>query len=404
MDHQRERAIQLASQWLTESGIVETDDQHPAYGGVYLGVHRPRGAYPKVHHRITGYGLSMFTALHRRRLNAGDLELAHQAAAYLNRHRKLDGYPLVYGACDHAYLPDLLKPAEYYLSFDNAMIIQGLCDLYRQTKVEDLLDMAMDIGSWLVENMQRPDGGFYARVDLARRKLGQAGPTFECDGGCQHAKHAIGLLRLHRLCGDQRFAAAARDVLRWVLGLQRSDGLFWANEKERYVFTHAHCHAVEGLLFGAIILEDDTLFRAAGKAVDALLNLQFEDGSLPAVPEEGRSLPLKALNIIMPYKATDATAQAMRLWLLMYEIGRDERHLAAARKAETYLLGVQVREEGGKRFSGAFHYQEAETSIGLHVRSMLYTWVTQFSLSALYWMHDRENGTAALQTYLRELF
>ena len=404
MNEQRIHAIEKAALWLTDSGIVEKDDQHPAFGGVYLGVHRPKGTYPKVNHMVTGYGISAFTYLHRRRLRADDLELALQAASYLNQHRHIEGHPMAFGAINHSYFQNELKPVEVYSSFGNAMILQGLCDLYRATSEGDLLDTALGIGNWLVENMQRPDGSFYSRIELARRKRGHSGTSFDTDGGCLHAKNAIGLLRLHRLCDDRRFLRAAREVLNWVLLLQRDDGLFWANDRERYVFTHAHCYATEGMLFGSVILEDDRFIKSAAKAAEALLTLQLPDGSLPAVPEEGRNLALRALNMMLPYKATDATAQAARIWALMYIMSRDDRFLEAAHRAEEYLISVQLPQEAGRRFAGAFHYQEAETTIGLHVRSMLYTWVTQQSMFALYWLKDIEEGNDELPTILREIF
>ncbi len=404
MKEQRQKAIDLAGFWLEESGITELDDQHPAYGGVYEGVHRPRGTYLRVHHMVTGFAMSVFAHLYRRTNRKADLELAIQAFEYLQKHRNLSTNPMVYGACTHAYLPSELRDIDTYYSFDNAVILQGLCDLYRETGDDDLLDAATEIASWLVENMQKPDGSFYARVDGTRRKLGYQTISFDGDNGSMHAKHAIGLLRLNWITKESRFLRAAREVLDWTLSIQRPDGMFWANDRMKYVFTYAHCNATEGMIMGSIILEDSKFIESARRAAEALLRIQSADGSMPAVPEEGRNLPLKALNIMLPYKATDATAQAIRIFVIMYVITKEERFLEAARRAEKYLLSVQIPPEAGRKFAGAFYYQEAETAMGLRVRPMLYTWVTQLALFALYWMDDLEHDAAELQHLVRELF
>ncbi len=404
MNQDRLQAIELAAYWLTESGILELDDQHPAFGGIYESVNRPRGNYSKVLHLLNGYGISALINLHRRRRRASDLNLAFILFTYLQKHRRMQGPSIVYGACTQAYEPDELKDVEYFYAFDNAMILQGLCDLNAQTGDEDALDAAKEIANWLVENMQRPDGSFYSRVDLSRKKPGYNTASFEGDSGCIHAKLVIGLLRLHALIGDNRYLKASKEALEWVLALQREDGLFWANDKMRYVFTHAHACAAEGMLYGAMTLKDDRLMVSAQKAADALINIQLADGSMPAVPEEGRNFTLRALNIMLPYKATDATAQAIRLFALLYAATRDLKYHEAALNAEEYLFSVQIPREVGKRFAGAFHYQEAETAVGLHVRSALFAWVTQFALSAMQWMADIDAGGYDADTFLKELF
>jgi hypothetical protein len=241
MNQDRLQAIELAAYWLTESGILELDDQHPAFGGIYESVNRPRGNYSKVLHLLNGYGISALINLHRRRRRASDLNLAFILFTYLQKHRRMQGPSIVYGACTQAYEPDELKDVEYFYAFDNAMILQGLCDLNAQTGDEDALDAAKEIANWLVENMQRPDGSFYSRLICQGRNPATIPLLSRAILGASRQTRNRSF-ELHALIGDNRYLKASKEALEWVLALQREDGLFWANDKMRY-FLRTRTHA-----------------------------------------------------------------------------------------------------------------------------------------------------------------
>ena len=424
-------AVGLGLGWLVDTDVRHADGAEIGLGGLNQGYNWRERSYPFVYSEITGYAVSIFANAYRWTGDEGYVRLARQAADYVLGVQGLVEEEVDRGAIPHSLsLPGLRARHEYY-SFDAAMCLQGLLDLYSIRPAPELRRAAQAIGDWLVERMQREDGAFLAMVDAGaggrvesgewrmesgewRMENGEAGEWERADGrrradggrrgdddpfgdgGCLHAKHAIGLLKLSRVTGDDGYAAAARRVCDWVLGLQDEDGAFRATERLRQVVSHPHCYATEGLLFAHDVLGRGRYLEAARRAGEWLLGAQNRDGSIRiAYKRRWWRMGRRVIEKFNPRRVSDATAQAIRIWLTLYYLDGDRRFLDGCHRAAGFLHRMQCITSSDRNAVGGVYFWPGH--------AMMFTWCTMFAVGALYALEhvDREDG---YQRMIAELF
>ena len=386
--------LDFALGWLAQSNVRYATG--PARGGVNQGYNWQSQTYPFLYSKITGYAISTFVAAYRWTDSVEYLAYAREAANFLLRVQETGTDAWVKGAIPHGLTNPDLKVKRQYYSFDVAMGMQGLLDLYRVRPEADLLDAARAAGDWLVMQMQQPDGAFLSMYDAETGDSQHPGMQFFNDFGCLHAKHAIGLLKLSRATGDQRYETAARKVCEWALSLQDADGSFRASEMLHQVVSLSHCYAAEGLLYAHFALDDEKYLRAAVRAAEWLLSVQNRDGSINiAYKQDWLKMGRRITEMVFPRKVTDATAQAMRLWTLLYLLNGDPRMMEAARKAADFVREMQVAGTADPNASGGFYFWPGHP--------ILFTWTAMFACQALYEIEHFGNAGEYGQ-FIEELF
>lgn len=392
-------AVDMALDWLAHSDIRHANGASIALGGVNQGYNWRERSYPFVYSEITGYAVSTFVNAYRWTGDEDYLAMAWQSAEFLLRLQEL-GTDLgteeaIQGAIPHGLsLPGFEIRPQYY-SFDSAMCLQGLLDLDAIQPSPRLRRAAQAIGDWLVQRMQRDDGAFLAMYDADSGEWHHTGDNFYDDGGCLHAKHAIGLLRLGNVTGEERYVAAARRVCDWVLTLQDGDGAFRASERLDHVVSHPHCYATEGLLFAHYVLGTERYLEAARRAGEWLLKVQNRDGSINmAYKQRWWRMGRRVVEKLAPPRVTDATAQAARIWLIFHHLDGESRFLEASHRAGEFLRGMQWISPSDRNAYGGFCYSPGHT--------MMFAWCAMFGAAALHALEDRrrEDGYRQMMTEL----
>jgi uncharacterized protein YyaL (SSP411 family) len=393
----RTRAIDLALDWLVHSDVRRADDNSIVRGGVSQGYNWRQRSYPFVYSEITGYAVSTYINAYRWTRDESYIALAHESAHFLLRVQSLAEVSVVHGAIPHGLsLPDLQLRNQYY-SFDAAMCLQGLLDFDAIQPAPKLRRSAQAIGDWLLERMQQGSGAFLSMYDAEKNELRHMDGNFYDDNGALHAKHAIGLLKLGRITGDTRYTGAAKRVCDWVLGLQDNEGAFRATEQLRQVVSHPHCYATEGLLFANHALgTEERYLKAARRAGKWLLSVQNHDGSVNIAYERswwrmGRRITEK----FFPRRVTDATAQAIRIWLILYYLDGDHRFLDACHAAGNFLIRMQCTSSPDLNAIGGFYFWPGHP--------IMFTWSTMFAANALHALQyvNRRDG---YERMIEELF
>ena len=97
-----------------------------------------------------------------------------------------------------------------------------------------------------------------------------------------------------------------------------------------------------------------------------------------------------------PWKTIDATAQAARIWTLLYSIDNEEKFLKPAKRAIDFIVKNQVLDTNDQNMFGGLYYQLCEKNGGKekNINRGMYTWCTQFALSAYMIASSSENKGA----------
>jgi rhamnogalacturonyl hydrolase YesR len=392
-----------AIKWLCESDIRNKDKHQPSFGGINNGYFWKNKTYQYVYNEITGYAVNAFLAMYKWLNDDKYLQYSKDAADYLINQQEKNTNAFENGAIFHSLtFPDLKKVRNYY-SFDNAIVLHGMVNLYKITNENKYLDACIDIGNWLLR-MQKKDGSFYSYFDAENNVIDHRYDEFFFDNGCLHVKNTIGLMYLNHITNGDRYYNASIKLCDWGGRLQDRDGLFWANTRKKYVFTHAHCYATEGYLYAYYLSKKPKYLDIAKKAGEALIALQNNDGSLFRIYKN--KLTMKRLNEDYrlsfsrwrkekkyPWKTMDATAQAARIWTLLYRIDNQEKFLNPAKKAIHFITQNQVLDGNDQNMFGGFYYQLSDKPGKNKLNEGMYTWCTQFGLSALMLYQSIQNNT-----------
>jgi hypothetical protein len=153
-----------------------------------------------------------------------------------------------------------------------------------------------------------------------------------------NVRTAWGLLRLYLVGGLERHRDAAVRNLRWALTQQEGDGWFRHMEFRpgEDPLTHTIAYTIEGILESAVILADQSLFAAAQRAADVMLDKQAEHGCLRARYGPG-------------WRTSDAWscvtghAQMALVWYRLHELTGKDGYLVAARAANKTVKQWQCR-------------------------------------------------------------
>jgi len=388
-----DRSINAAIVWLSESDIINKDEQKPNYGGVNNGYFWKVKTYQYVYNEITGYAVNAFLTMYKWLNDDKYLQYSKNAADYLIKQQEKNTNAFEYGAVFHSLTFPDLKTVRNYYSFDNAIILHGMVNLYKITNEKKYYDVCLGIGNWLLK-MQKEDGSFYSYYDAESKIINHEYDEFWFDNGCLHIKNAIGLMYLNHISDKEKYYNAGLKICNWGERLLDRDGLFWANSKKKYVFTHAHCYATEGYLYAYYLSKKQEYLNIAKKAGDALIALQNRDGSLFRIYKN--KITMKRINENYrlsvsrwrnekkyPWKTIDATAQASRIWTLLYSISNEEKFLKPAKKAIDFIIKNQVLDTNDQNMFGGFYYQLCDKQGKNELSGGMYTWCTQFGLSAL---------------------
>lgn len=292
-----------------------------------------------IYPEITAYAITLACILFRRTGKAIFLNRARECADYLRSINKIGGIPSYQGS--NLY------------TFDTGIFISGLLDFYEISKEELYLREATKSLSWLMKYF---DGEKFSAVE------GHIDPKLWYETSSIHlTKLAIPLIKAWIKFEDEKYKEAAVELLKWAGELQEKNGRFKINAVSDETFTHAHCYAVEGLLFAYNFLRNKNYLEIARKSAEWLSSAQLKDGSFYGwyFEKEGFHKKLGRLVRRTYYeKRLDATAQAIRIWK---------------------ILGIN---EGG--IERAYSYLEKNSRNGgltlTHRDSRIYSWPTFFYL------------------------
>ena len=379
----RWRALDRSIAWLTKTGVYNNDESNKmAYGGVnaYYDVRRKR--YPFVYTEITAYAIQLFLYLFRRFEDNSYLEKATRSAEWLLNVAKSKGQNN--RACGSFLMGyDLLEQRmiRRAYSFDNGICLSALLDIYGETENQLYYQSAREVGSWLTGVMQNSDGSFKPLYGL-QRGLYPTSPKnwFEAPGSF-HSKIALGLLKLWEVTENSKYLDSARKLCCWTLAQQKVNGRYGSNISSDETNTHAHCYTIEGLLYAFGKLGNDDFLKSAIRAAEWLIDVQCSDGGLYQVYKNDWHNRIKL---------TYATSQAIRIWILLYELTGERKLYDAAMRSLHFVLRMQSENKRDANAYGGF-YDFTKKFIVEMKSNTIGAWTTIFTIQVLLMLGDIED-------------
>ena len=364
-----QKRIKLAENWLLNSGIQ--NQRGPHKGGFNAWYDITNKQYPFVYSEITGYGISSLLYLNTIKPFKTLVERACAAADWLTKKAFFKNKSVL---CRYYYKTKQFTPR--LCTFDAGVCLAALTNLYHQTKMKKYLKFSKKMADWLINEMQKEDGSFYARYLLDEKKLQDKGDKWSSQTGTFHAKVAIGLLHLGFLTGEPAYVESADKVCRWALKMQQNDGRFITNTKEGSTFLQPHCYALEGILCAGTFLRKKKYIDSAIYGLKWIMNHQLPTGGFPAYYIQSG----KFLND----ESADMSAQVVRLMLILSELGEQNIDINVVDKAMRRLLHFQCLKRYPKAhggfLAGPAWFDRTEKDYG---RQHVNSWVTMFVMQTL---------------------
>jgi len=358
-------SISLAEKWLLNSGIQNLDKNSITYGSFNAWYDTLNKKFSFAYSEITGYGISALLFLNKIENKDIFVERAKLGVDWL-MNKAFDDQ----GGVLCRYNLDENKFSDRICTFDNAMCLNALVNVYDLTKEEKYLEGAKKISSWLLK-MQKDDGSFFTRLFKENGKLEENGSKWSEQSGCFHAKAAIGLLNLFKVTGDERYKEAARKICDYALGFQENDGRYVTDTKDKSTFVHAHCYTLEGLIAAFSIFKDKKYLDSLVMGINWIIKNQMPNGGFPAYFIDGKFVDVES---------PDISSQVIRSYLLIKEfaaVGNVDVELAIKRILKFQCMEDEKEIKGGFAVGKAwFHPEDRHDK---HINS----WVTMFVIQTM---------------------
>jgi uncharacterized protein YyaL (SSP411 family) len=270
--------------WFLNSQIFDGEAYLEYYSATKKGP-----AYPE----ITGYAISLCCILYERKKDMIFLDRAETCAKYMKKVNKNGGVPC-------------LRDNLLY-TFDTGVYVSSLFDLYLLTKKKSYLSEAEKSLKWLYSLCKKER---FAAVDkLPEEKDWYHVPSVHL------AKIAMALIKASKYLRDEKYMKMALRLLDRYKPLQKENGGFKINESSESIMVHPHCYATEGFLYAYYASKRREFLEVAKKSSDWLCKMQNRDGSFYWWYDAEKEVEHRHRR--EKVKATDATAQATRIWKLL---------------------------------------------------------------------------------------
>lgn len=363
-------AIDRGVSWLAGSGICS-----PAQP-MYAWYDRTAARYSFPYSEATGYGITFFVFLSRQHGDARYLSNANELARSLQPMREL--VTGAYRCLNPVGMEPFDRKARSAYVFDCCMILNGLCQLYRETRDDDCLRDALRCAEWI---MQASAGAadILPVYDVVTASFAESRGRWSTSRSGYRAKFGLAFLNLFDLTGDERFLHAAEAVCQAATGMQSTAGGISVFENgERTVLAHPHCYAAEGLWAAGTYLGRQDYLEASARATQWIL----EQYRQLIVRREQRATEVRDAS------RTDALAQALRLYALHRQSVLLDATLQNVADALICELLARQCATGNALAQGGFHYDGGTTPGSAHVNA----WVTMFAVQALWLMLESGRG------------
>lgn len=251
--------------------------------------------------------------------------------------------------------------------FNTAQDIIGLCDIYHRTKKEKYLSSAIKAGDYLL-SQQNEDGSWLYQ-----------GQPFS-----YHSRAALALAKVWYFTRNKKYKIAAEMNLEWTLAQQNPNLSFKHNElyefPSEFPITHTIAYTLEGLMFAALIFNDQKKLHQVVRSIDKLKTLVDQHGNIPALFDANWQAQSS-------YQCLTGNAQIADLFFHLHSLTNKTEYLQLGLKINRRLKELQPISsldpgiEGG--IAGSYPIMGDILKGTGYCRGAILNWSTKFFIDAL---------------------
>ena len=361
--------FELVKSWLLSSGLVLTNSNDSNLGGVHSFYDVKNNSYGFLYPEITGYFLSTLRFIYKYDKNESYLKYSVASANWLNRiFEKYGG--IIMG------LGDEVTKQKLAFSFDTAICAKGMIDCYLLTQDEKYLESAKKFVDWIIDGAIEDDGTIKPFKQLDKNKFSESTEVWYKQKGCLHIKVAIPFLNLYQITKNNDYLNIGKKICNTFVKFQNPDGSFSMHQNGSIVNLHTQCYALEGLIYGYNVTNNEEYLKSCEKAIDWSTKKIEEDGSISL---------LYGSNV--KSKASYPIAQLIRLMILVDFVKKNEKYKSSIKKLNSFLVTFQATGYDNE-VRGGFYEEFYKSFLGWKKRSRLNSWGSMFALQSLKWFEE----------------
>lgn len=318
--------------WLINSGIQS------AQGGFYAWIDLNSQEPSFLYSEITGYAITTLLFLNRLSQDTTLTKRAQNAAGWLAQKalHPCGGFKARLYQDGINTDPRYSFDSENIFSFDTAMALYGLANLYKQTQEEELLAVCRKCADFLINKMQNPDGSFNSIYSAKTSTNINPGDKWSNQPGSFHAKIALGLVDLFEITKEAKYKEAAIKICEFALTKQDESGRFITDDVTQTTHLHPHSYTIEGLIYTGAAWGIKKFIDPAQKAVIWMFKYVDRNGINDIYDPKSAKFS--------HFQRSDILAQALRLGLIF---NQDKTVLLKARLENYQYLGENYQQSGG---------------------------------------------------------
>lgn len=362
-----DKPIESAIKWVLESGIQNISSDKKMNGGFNSWFDLDKKKYPFIYSEITGYGITTLLYLYKITKNKIFLNRAILAADWIISNALQKS-----GAVKTRYYYETLDANHMYsfenqiiYAFDTGMVLNAIISLYKVTKKDVYLNVAIKIAEFLL-SMQKSDGSFNSMHDAKSKKNYSTDEKWSRTSGSYHAKISIGLLEVFNITGENKFKKSSEKICKNSMKFQKEDGRFTSLKNTTHL--HPHSYSIEGLVYAHRFLEKKKFIKSAELAIKWVLSKQLSNGGLPTSSSEK----------LDTNERTDILSQILRMSIYLMQ----QEHLPYDYREDLVRLKnrlLQFQNDSQTEHMGGFFYGYENRIKMNHINS----WCTMFALQSL---------------------
>jgi len=365
------RSYEKIQNWLTTSGLFVSDVNNKNCGGVHSFYDEKQNQYGFLYPEITGYFISCLRFLDNQQHKEIFSQYAKYSSDWLIRIYEK------YGAIIQGINSNSNNNFSY--SFDSAICAKGLLDCYELNNEKKYLDYGEQIMNDLITEAISSDGSVKPFKDISTNKYQESNQVWYKQEGCLHIKTAIPYFQLYKISNDDEQLKIGTNICKKISVYQNSDGSIKLHANSETINLHTMCYALEGLLYGFYITENEEYHDRCERAVDWCLNQINQDGSVSLW-----------FNSKYKSKAAYPIAQLIRILILLDKINNNSEYKPQTKRLYEFLQTLHGMNPD-PQINGGFYEEYYKSLLGWKKRMKLNSWTTMFALQGIHWLENYDN-------------